>query len=72
LVYASLPQRLARVGQSVFCGLWGRGRIQSITNVWITNILSACEASLSKIYPQAKKNKSRILNFFLLCMKKAW
>jgi hypothetical protein len=63
---------MARVGQSVLCGQWRRRRIQSITNVWITNILSACEASLSKIYPQAKKNKSLILNFFLFYMKKAW
>jgi hypothetical protein len=40
--------------------------------VWITIILSACEAALSKIYPQARKNKSPIPHFFLLYMKKAW
>jgi hypothetical protein len=55
---------MASIGQSGLCGLWRRGRIQSLTNVWITNSLSACEAALSKIYPQAKKNKLQIPNFF--------
>jgi hypothetical protein len=63
---------MAGIGQSVLRGLWRRRRIQFITNVWITNSLSACEAPLSKIYPQARKNKSLIFNFFLLYMKKAW
>jgi hypothetical protein len=40
--------------------------------MWISFILSAAQAALSKIYPQAKKNSGANPPFFMRYMKKDW
>jgi hypothetical protein len=40
--------------------------------MWISLILSAGQAALSKIYPQVKKNSRTKPLFFMLYMKKDW
>jgi hypothetical protein len=51
----------------------GRGGIiQKMTILWISSILRAPEAGLSKIYPQTLKKTISNSPYFKLCMKKAW
>jgi hypothetical protein len=51
----------------------GRGRIiQGMTILWISFILRAPEAGLSKIYPQTLKKTFLNIPYFRCCMKKAW
>jgi hypothetical protein len=40
--------------------------------MWISRILSAGQAALSKIYPQVKKNPRTNPQFFMHYMKKDW
>jgi len=40
--------------------------------MWISFILSAAQAALSKIYPQMKKNPRTNPSLFMHCMKKDW